>query len=81
MLGTGFPGRCARCGGPQVWTVDSGDSVWVCCENVLCMDVQMVMPGFEDVPHFPCDGEVEPEGGTRVVPPEGGAAAERDDHG
>ena len=35
----GFPGRCDRCGGPQVWTHHAGD-VWVACKHD-CLDEQL----------------------------------------
>ena len=35
----GFPGRCDRCGGPQVWTHHAGD-VWVACETE-CLSEQL----------------------------------------
>ena len=69
-----FPGKCVRCGGPQVWTLDSCDQVWVRCLDDACVDDQLVLAGFEDEPSCsPVIADVEPEGDPEVVPLEGGA--------
>ncbi len=74
-----FPGECVRCGGPQRWTLDSSDQVWVRCEDVECLDDQLVLAGFEDEPDLPPpDGAVEPLGGERVVPPVGADSDEKE---
>ena len=39
-----FPGRCDRCGGPQAWTFDSEDQIWVSCLDDACIDVQLPLP-------------------------------------
>ena len=71
-----FPGECDRCGGPQSWTYDACDEVWVRCQDPECVDDQLVFPGLEDALIIPLDSVVEPGGEIGVLPPEGGATEE-----
>ena len=65
----GFPGRCDRCGGPQVWTHHAGE-VWVACKHE-CVDEQLLLDGSRNPPLIAlCAG---PEETPKVeLPKEGG---------
>ena len=72
-----FPGLCVRCGGPQVWTLVSGD-VWVACEHD-CLSEQLDAFGRNPpLMAISSEGEdhLEPLEGERVGPLEGSAADE-----
>ena len=70
-----FPGKCERCGGPQLWTFDARGDTWVCCEDPGCVDDQLVLPSLdcEGPEQTPKMREMEHRERGRVVPLESGA--------